>query len=148
MYYSRNVKDQMQYPRKIYFTDNGFLKYLSFRPGESRFLENMAAVELKRRGHEFYYWKNLKGEEVDFVIMEKDQVRKLIQVSVDISQPETKEREVRALLKAMKHFGITDGLILTNDSEEVIQDNGVEIAVKPVWKWLLDTSISNEYKVK
>lgn len=74
--------------------------------------------------------------------MEKDQVRQLIQVSVDISQPETKQREVRALLKAMKHFGITDGLIQTNDSEEVIQDNGFEIVVKPVWKWLLDSTLS------
>jgi predicted AAA+ superfamily ATPase len=41
MYYSRNVKDQMQYPRKIYFIDNGFLKYLSLQPGENRILENM-----------------------------------------------------------------------------------------------------------
>jgi predicted AAA+ superfamily ATPase len=31
----------MQYPRKIYFIDNGFLKYLSLQPGESRILENM-----------------------------------------------------------------------------------------------------------
>ena len=146
MYYSRNVKDQMQYPRKIYFTDNGFLKYLSLRPGESRFLENTVAVELERRGHEFYYWKNLKGEEVDFVIMEKDQVKQLIQVSVDISQPETREREVRALRKAMKHFGIADGLILTNDSEELIQDNGFEIVVKPAWKWLLDSALPREQR--
>ena len=32
MYYSRNVKDQMQYPRKIYIIDNGFLKILSSPP--------------------------------------------------------------------------------------------------------------------
>jgi len=61
MYYSRNVKDQMQYPRKIYFIGNGFLKYLSQQPGESRILENVVAVELKRRGYEFFYWRNGKG---------------------------------------------------------------------------------------
>ena len=138
MYYSRNVKDQMQYPRKIYFIDNGFLKYLAFRPGESRFLENVVAIELKRRGHEFFYWKSGKGEEIDFVLMENGIAAQLIQVSVDTSQPDTKEREVRALRKGMKHFGVNKSLILTSEAEEVIRNNGYEIEVRPVWKWLLN----------
>ena len=138
MYYSRNVKDQMQYPRKIYFIDNGFLKYLAFRPGESRFLENVVAIELKRRGHEFFYWKSGKGEEIDFVLMENGIAAQLIQVSVDTSQPDTKEREVRALRKGMKHFGVNKSLILTSEAEEIIQNNGYEIEVRPVWKWLLN----------
>lgn len=138
MYYSQNVKDQMQYPRKIYFIDNGFLKYLSIHPGESRFLENIVAVELKRRGYEFFYWKSGKGEEIDFVLMEKGVATLLIQVSVDISQPDTREREVRALRKGMKHFGMNKGLILTFEVEEIIQHNGYEIEVKPVWKWILN----------
>ena len=58
----------MQYPRKVYFIDNGFLKYLSLNPDKSRSFKNLVAVELKRRGHDLFYWKNLKGEEVDFVI--------------------------------------------------------------------------------
>lgn len=137
MYYSRNVKDQMQYPRKIYFIDNGFLKYLSLQPGESRVLENVVAVELKRRGYEFFYWKSGKGEEVDFLIMDKGEAAQLIQVSVDISRLDTRDREVRSLIKGMKHFGLMRGLILTHESEEIIKHNGYEIEVKPVWKWLL-----------
>jgi len=69
---------------------------VSLRPGESRFLENIVAVELKRRSHEFFYWKSGKGEEIDFVLMENGGATQLIQVSVDISQQDTKEREVRA----------------------------------------------------
>jgi len=138
MYYSRNVKDQMQYPRKIYIIDNGFLKYLALRPGESRILENIVAVELKRRDHEFFYWKSGKGEEIDFLLIENDMAMQLIQVSVDISQPDTREREVRALRKGMKHFGVNKGLILTYETEEIIKDNGLEIEVRPVWKWLLN----------
>jgi len=138
MYYSRNVKDQMQYPRKIYFIDNGFLKYLSLQPGESRILENVVAVELKRRGYEFFYWKSGKGEEVDFLLMDKGEAAQLIQVSVDISRLDTRDREVRSLIKGMKHFGLIRGLILTHESEESIKHNGYEIEVKPVWKWLLD----------
>ncbi len=138
MYYSRNVKDQMQYPRKIYFIDNGFLKYLSLKPGESRILENVVAVELKRRGYEFFYWKSGKGEEVDFLLMDKGEAAQLIQVSVDISQIDTREREVRSLIKGMKHFGLNKSLILTYEAEEIIKQNGYEIEAKPVWKWLLD----------
>jgi predicted AAA+ superfamily ATPase len=138
MYYSRNVKDQMQYPRKIYIIDNGFLKYLALRPGESRILENIVAVELKRRGYEFFYCKSGKGEEIDFVLMENGIATQLIQVSVDISQPDTRDREVRALRKGMKHFGKNKGLILTYEAEEIIQQNGYEIEVRPVWKWLLN----------
>jgi predicted AAA+ superfamily ATPase len=138
MYYSRNVKDQMQYPRKIYFIDNGFLKYLSLKPGESRILENVVAVELKRRGYEFFYWKSSKGEEVDFLLMDKGEAAQLIQVSVDISQIDTREREVRSLIKGMKHFGLMSGLILTYESEEIINHDGYKIEAKPVWKWLLE----------
>ena len=47
-FYSNNVKDQLQYPRKIYFFDNGFLKYLSLSPDKARSLENVVAVEVKR----------------------------------------------------------------------------------------------------
>jgi len=128
----------MQYPRKIYFIDNGFLKYLSLQPGESRILENVVAVELRRRDYEFFYWRSGKGEEVDFLLMDKGEAAQLIQASVDISQPETREREVRSLIKGMKHFGLNNGLILTYESEEIIKHNGYEIEVKPVWKWLLE----------
>jgi len=138
MYYSRNVKDQMQYPRKIYFIDNGFLKYLSLQPGESRILENVVAVELKRRGCEFFYWKSGKGEEVDFLLMDRAEAAQLIQVSVDMSRLDTRDREARSLIKGMKHFGLMRGLILTYESEEIIKHNGYEIEVKPVWKWLLE----------
>lgn len=138
MYYSRNVKDQMQYPRKIYLIDNGFLKYMSLQPGESRILENVVAVELKRRGCEFFYWRSGRGEEVDFVLMEKGMPAQLIQVSVDISRSETKEREVRSLIKGMKHFGLNKSLILTFEAAEIIKQNGFEIEERPVWKWLLN----------
>jgi predicted AAA+ superfamily ATPase len=138
LYYSKNVKDQLQYPRKIYFVDNGFIKYLSLNPDRTRFLENAVALELTRRGQEFYYWKNQRGEEIDFVLIEKEKVSQLIQVSYDISLTDTREREVRALAKGLKLFGLQKGMILTFDSEEMIKTGEYEIEVKPVWKWLLN----------
>jgi len=138
LYYSKNVKDQLQYPRKIYFVDNGFIKYLSLNPDRTRFLENTVALELTRRDKEFYYWKSQRGEEIDFVLIEKEKVSQLIQVSYDISLTDTREREVRALAKGLKLFGLQKGMILTFDSEEMIKTGEYEIEVKPVWKWLLN----------
>ncbi|MCX6579609.1 MAG: DUF4143 domain-containing protein [Candidatus Aminicenantes bacterium] len=104
LFYSTNVKDQMQYPRKIYFVDTGFLKYLSLNPDKSRSLENLAAIELVRRGYDLYYWRNDKGEEVDFVVLENQKVSRLIQVSYDMSMENTRERELRALKKGIRVF--------------------------------------------
>lgn len=135
------MKDQLQYPRKVYFIDNGFLKYLSLNPDKSRSLENLAAVELKRRGYDLYYWQNPRGEEVDFVVIENEKVKELIQVSYDISLADTRERETRALKKGMKHFGLTKGIILTANQEETIKEKDFEIDVVPLNKWLLDYCI-------
>ena len=137
LFYSNNVKDQLQYPRKVYFIDTGFLKYLSLNYDKSRSLENLVAVELKRRGHELYYWQNPKGEEVDFVVMENGRICQLIQVSYDISLPNTRERELRALEKGMNHFGLNKGIILTVSHEESIKEKDFEIEIIPVTRWLL-----------
>jgi len=134
--FSFNVKDQMQYPRKVYFVDNGFLKYLSLNPDKGRYLENLAAVELKRRGYDLYYWRNARGEEVDFVVIENGAVKQLIQVCYDISLADTREREIRALKKALKDLKLEKGIILTNHQEESIKDEEFEISIIPIFKWL------------
>lgn len=139
LFYSNNVKDQMQYPRKVYFIDNGFLKYLSLNPDRSRSFENLVAVELKRRGYNLFYWKNPKGEEVDFVIIENETVSQLIQVCYNMTFEDTREREIRALKKAMQHFGLDKGTILTLNQEESINGKDFEITVVPISKWLLET---------
>ncbi len=139
LFYSNNVKDQMQYPRKVYFIDNGFLKYLSLNPDRSRSFENLVAIELKRRGHNLFYWKNLKGEEVDFVIIENETVSQLIQVCYNMTFEDTREREIRALKKAMQHFGLDQGTILTLNQEESVNEKNFEITVVPISKWLLET---------
>lgn len=138
LFYSTNVKDQMQYPRKVYFIDNGFLKYLSLNPDKSRSMENVTAVELKRRGYELYYWRNTKGEEVDFVVLENEKVTQLIQVCYDMSLTDTREREIRALRKGMKHFGLRKGIILTASHEESIKEQDYEINIHPLPRWLLN----------
>ena len=68
-------------------------------------LENMVAVELKRRAaidEQIYYFRKVREYEVDFVRAKGTQVQELIQVTYDFTQPRTKlyNREVGNLVKA------------------------------------------------
>ena len=144
--FSYKIKDQMQYPKKIYFIDNVFINSISTKFGDNfgRLYENIVAVELKRQKKESYYWKNTEKEEVDFVIKEDTQVKQLIQVCYDISDQDTKKRELRALLKASKDLKCNNLLIINTDNSgvEEVEWFGIKRKVKfiPLWKWLLETS--------
>ena len=85
---------------------------------------------------EIYYWKNAQQEEVDFVIKEL-KVKQLIQVCYDLSDKETKEREVKALIKGSVELRCKDLLVITNDYEKEEKIGGKKISYIPLWKWLL-----------
>lgn len=142
--FSFSVKDQEKSARKVYSTDVGLCNAIGFRFLENlgTLAENLVAIELKRRQFdnphlEFYYWKSYDGKEVDFVIKEGLKVTQLIQVSWDVSDLKTKERETGALVKALKEFRLDEGLIITEDLENEEEVKGKRIIYKPIWKWLL-----------
>jgi len=102
----------------------------------------LVAVELRRKraqnpNLEIFYWRDLRQREVDFVIKEGLKVKELIQVCWDVSEPETKRREVKALMKAMDEFGLQEGSVLTEDFEGEEKIGKKKVVYKPLWKWLL-----------
>lgn len=145
--FSYKVKEQLSSNKKIYCIDNGFIQAKAFKlsPDFGKLYENVVACKLK--GEEvneklkFYYWKNQQQEEVDFVIKEGLKVKQLIQVCFKISNIETKNREIRALIKASKELKCNNLLIITEDteSEEKTEWFGNKAIIKfiPLWKWLL-----------
>jgi len=141
--FSYKIKDQMQYPKKIYFIDNAFINSIStkFSNNFGRLYENTVAVELKRRKKECYYWKNMEKEEVDFVVKNDAKIDQLIQVCYDITDSDTKKREIRALLKASKDLKCKNLLVIGKDyfGEEDLEWFGIKRKIKfiPLWKWLL-----------
>lgn len=138
--FSYNIKDQLQYPRKIYLIDPGIRNAVSFRFSDDsgRLMENIVFNHLQRdTDNEIYYWANEQGLEVDFVIKQGMAVKNLIQVCESLSDGKTKKRELRALITAMNEFKIDQATIVTlnENSDETI--DGKRISIRPVWFWLL-----------
>lgn len=145
--FSYKVKEQLSSNKKIYCIDNGFIQAKAFKlsPDLGKLYENIAACKLKKEEVEgklkFYYWKNQQQEEVDFVVKEGTKVKQLIQVCFNIKELETKNREIRALIKAKKELKCSNLLIITEDTEkeEKAEWFGDKAVIKfiPLWKWLL-----------
>jgi len=144
--FSFKVKEQITANRKIYCIDNGFIQAKSawFSENRGQLFENLVAITLKR--HEMngmlnlYTWKNVQQEEVDFVIQRRRRVSELIQVCTTTESPVTREREVRALLKAGQDLRCTKLRILTESEESVVDEEWFgrkgTIIYEPLSKWL------------
>ena len=118
--------------KKHYFVDNGLLNLFLIDP-ETSLLENMVAITLhKQYGDGLYYYN--KNVEVDFYVPEE---KMAIQVCYSLSDEQTLNREVEALIKLKKAFGLDKMLIISRDEEESLVYHGEPIEVIPVWKWLL-----------
>ena len=148
--FSFSVKEQENSPRKVYAVDIGLSNSIGFKFSENygKLAENIVALHLKEIQTqnprlETYYWKNYYGnKEIDFLLKEGTKIRKLIQVCWDVTNEETRERELKGLLESMKEFHLEEGLIITGDFEETEKIKGKKIIYKPLWKWLLNSSLS------
>jgi hypothetical protein len=110
-----------------------------FPENRGRYLENIAFLELLRRGKKIYYYKDKKGHEIDFLITEKGKPQNLIQVAMDLDQPQVREREIRSLSAAAALFNIREGIILTEDQKTEIKEEKLRIKVLPLWHWLIQS---------
>ena len=97
----------------------------------------LVAVELYRRGIEFYSYKTAGGKEVDFILRATGAADQLVQVCYDLSEAKTRQREMQALWAAGVELNHSHGTILTWDEEGREDLHGFTICLKPVWKWLL-----------
>ena len=137
--YSHKVREQMKSPRKVYAYDTGAIQAMKFKisPDAGKLMENVVAVELLRRGNEFYFFKTRDGKEVDFAVKEGLSITHLIQVSYDVGDDKTRKRESSALGKAAQETGCKSLMALTWDTQadESLGDQTVHYL--PLWKWLL-----------
>lgn len=137
--FSFKLKEQMKSPKKIYSYDTGMAKSVKFAVTHDtgKFMENIVAIELLRRGIEPYAYRTANGKEVDFVTRKGNDIVELIQVFYDISDYTTKKRELSAIIRAAEESKCDHLTVITWDhaGEEVL--NGKQISFLPLWRWLL-----------
>lgn len=118
--------------KKHYFVDNGLLNIFLTDP-ETSLLENVCAQYLYRKyGAAVYYYN--KGVEVDFYVPDEGLA---IQVSYNLNDAATLEREKGALLKLAQRYELKKLMIITYNQETKINEDGWVIEIMPAWKWLL-----------
>jgi len=136
--FSYSYKNHITLPSKIYCIDNGLINLVSFKFSEDKgkLFENLVFLELKRSNKEIYYHSDKK--ECDFLIKEKLKIFKAVQVTVNIKNEKTKEREIKGLIESLKKYNLNDGIILTEDEFANLIFDDFKIKIRPLWFWLLN----------
>ncbi|MCG2807165.1 MAG: ATP-binding protein, partial [Coriobacteriia bacterium] len=144
--FDRSLRVREANPKKVYAIDPG-LAFAVSPAGVSNLgarLENAVYLELRRRlrgtrDGAISYYSTDAGAEVDFIVgdTETGHATQLLQVCADMSKTSTREREIRALVDAMRETGLSESTIVTlYDPEDVTVDSGV-IHIVPAWAWML-----------
>ena len=140
--YDRSLTKEQKSLDKYYCIDNGLrgavLMPQSNDNGKS--LENIVLLQLNRTkqpSDKITYYQGDK--ECDFVLQRNENVIQLIQVTWDMTDENTRTREVNGILEASQVTGCNKLFILTKEEENLIEIEGKQIHVLPVWKWLLSS---------
>lgn len=144
--FNRSLRVRETNPKKVYAIDPG-LAFAVSPAGVSNVgsrLEGAVYLELRRRmrgartGTISYYLTG-GGHEVDFLIgdAEAGYAAELVQVCADLSRPETRVRETRALDEAMRETGLVNSTIVTMHEWETIEVAAGTIQAAPAWAWML-----------
>jgi uncharacterized protein len=137
--FSYTVKDCLQYPRKAYVGDVGMYSSVQKTQDKGRVYENIVFLELKQKmkeNQELFYWKNKKGLETDFVIKQGEDVIQLIQVTADITDEKTKNREINAVIGCAQEFNLTQAIIITQSVHTSIVVKDISLQFVPLIQWL------------
>ncbi len=137
--FAESINRQNQNPRKIYCIDTGLASAVTAGSSQNRgyLLENIVYLQLRMDEKKIRYYRTKKQQEVDFIFENEKGNLELIQVCDNLSNPETKKREVIGLETAMAELRLKKGTILTFDETEKINTKSGIVYVLPVWEFLL-----------
>jgi predicted AAA+ superfamily ATPase len=108
----------------------------------------MVFLALNRRGGDVFYWKSARGWEVDFVVKEGLRITEAIQVCASLADPKTRQREFLSLCEAAEALDAERLTMITGNEEGVEKTDRGDIAIVPLWKWLLRNGAQGNGRLK
>lgn len=141
--FSHSLKNIEQSTPKIYTVDNALVENTIGNDRSKKF-ENLVFLSLLRKGFEpnkniFYFAFN--NGEVDFVVKENKKISLLLQSCFEITDYQTKERELKSMVKASEKLECNNLLVITSDYESEEKFRNKKMKFLPLWKWLLSEKI-------
>ena len=94
------------------------------------YLKNLVFIHLKNKYDKVWFYKTKQNHEVDFCIQVQDQII-LYQVSYQIENHKTRQREIRSLDEAMKELHTSTAMIITYNQFETIETHTVPLKLYP-----------------
>lgn len=138
--YERSLAKEQKSQKKYYCIDNGLRSAVLLPQSDDngKLLENTVFLHLNRNlkpADRIFYFQ--ESAECDFVIQRNEHIDELIQVTWDMSDGKTREREIKGILEASKATQCDKLTIVTIDEQNSFEINGKTIHVVPAWKWVL-----------
>jgi len=136
-----SVRRRQVNPRKVYPVDTGLIALFdcSGKANTGHALETAVLHALRRRGATVGYVHTPSGYEVDFHAALPDGQEWLVQVCVDLADPDTLQRELRALQDARREWPDARLLLVAMDMPPTLAVPA-PIELHRAAEWLLDPS--------
>jgi predicted AAA+ superfamily ATPase len=131
--------------KKIYWLDNGLLNAntAQYSGNKGLLLENLVFNELYNRYGSIYtsniYYYSEQSAECDFIIYPEGGVALPVQVSWTLQDESTRQRELKGVIRACSYCNTKEGWIITAEEEGELTIDGIQVYIKPAWKWMITT---------
>ena len=135
--YHHSLRIRQSTAKKIYTIDSSVIMAYSIKPHFEKgvCLENSVFMSLRRSCNTLFYYRTKTDKEIDFLTLSAKGEITLYQVCLAFNETSTKEREYAAILEATKELKLNEAWIITEDTDEVIELQGIKIKTLPYWKW-------------
>jgi len=123
--------------KKVFSIDVGLNNAIEFGFSKNlgKALENVVFLEIRREYKDIFYYRD-SSSECDFLIQKAGEL-KAYQVTYEMSNEDTKKREIKGLINACKKFNLKSGVIITYDTLYSLVVDGINIDILPFYRWAI-----------
>lgn len=131
-------------PRKAYIFDNGIraLYGLDAHKDQHMITENTVYMALRRRRCseprlDISFWRNSKGQEVDFIVRIGTTVNAVIQICLDPAAFNARQARIEFLGTVLDECAHKEATVITDHYEKEEKIGNKIISFIPLWKWAM-----------